>query len=111
MWWTRQRHIELDSGRLAFAVHLPGEPDPKIWNVDLVTLRLAAETLEREHELDTVDGVIYGTPAFFEALCDRYLELGAPACDVSQARGIWIAVNQRFNAQESRLAAQIAKLG
>lgn len=111
MWWARRRHIELDSGRLTFAVHLPGEEEPKVWNVDLVTLRLAAEMLERQYDLETVDGVIFGTPAFFAALCDRYLELGAPACDVSQARGIWIAVNQRFNEQETRLAAQIAKLG
>lgn len=110
MFWRNKKYVRLDSGRLKFAVHRPGSEAPEYWEPDLITMRLAAEELELQFRLETRDGQIFGTAEFFEALAKRYVELGAPACDPSQARAVWIAVNRRFNAVEAELSRQIAKL-
>jgi hypothetical protein len=106
----RKRRIRIDSGELAFQVTIPGEDRPKTWKTDLITMRLAAQDLEERFRLKVKQGIIYGTAEFFEALAAKYVELGAPACDPSQARAVWIAVNNRFNRVESQLAREIDKL-
>lgn len=102
--------VDLDSGKLVFGVRSDPQGEFAKWETDLVTLRLEAERLEKQHKLQTVDGEIYGNAEFFAALAVRYVQLGCPECDPTQARAIWVTVNERFTTVDRDFRAQLKPL-
>lgn len=88
------KSIKLDDGVLTFDIKINGES--KEWTVDLITAKLAAEDLERMHDLKQENGALIPTREFLENLAIAYEKLGALGCTPTAARSVWIVVATRF---------------
>ncbi len=108
MFWQKKKTIGLPSGVLRFRVKVDDKEHE--WLADLITLKIAAEQLEQLHNLEKRDNQLHATPEFLGALSDRYCELGCPACDPTQARAVWVAVNRQFWSIEEQLENELLKL-
>lgn len=67
-----------------------GPYDGKTLTFDVMMVKLASEPLQTKHKLQTLDGVMHGTPEFAMALSERLKQLGYD-CTPAIAIWAWIA--------------------
>ena len=104
MFWGRKK-ILLQPGDLRFVL-----PNGGHWESDLTIVKLICESLERSHNLQTVDGRIEATESFLESLAEELNTIGCVDCSPTLARQIWIAVADQFNRMETEFRKQLKKL-
>jgi hypothetical protein len=98
--------IEIFNGTLRFQVTRDGEPS--IWLADVLELKLAAEPLERQHNLERTASFFSPTAAFLKDLAKAYEGLGLEGCTPNVAHQVWIIVSNKFVSLSSHLSTQIA---
>lgn len=110
LFWQRKTMV-LQTGEIQFSV--PGENggDDSVWESDLIVLKLIAEKLQRQHQLDSrPNKTLIATPSFLSDLSEAFISEGCPRCTPAMARQIWVAVAQNFEAFDRQFRLELGKV-